>query len=111
MGTSPLTVRGASAHAEVESPHRGREVRSTMTPFAVERHDGDRHDWLGSHADDWVAAGLITPDQAASLQAYEAAHAAPVGGRLGPLAEAAAYVGAVLALIGGAVGLGPEWRA
>ena len=80
-----------------------------MTPFAVERHDGTRHDWLGSHADQWVAAGLITPEQAASLQAYEEAHAAPAGGRLGPLAEAAAFVGAVLALIGGAVGLGPEW--
>ena len=82
-----------------------------MTPFAVERHDGARHDWLGSHADDWVAAGLITPEQAASLRAYEAAHTAPESGRLGPVAEAAAYVGAVLALIGGAVGLGPEWGA
>ncbi len=76
-----------------------------MNPLAGERRD----DWLGSHAHDWVAAGLISDEQAVSLQAYEQAHVVAPGGRLGPIAEAAAYVGAVLALIGGAVGLGPEW--
>ena len=80
-----------------------------MTPFAVERHDDERDDWLGSHAHEWVVAGLITAEQAASLSAYEQAHAGAPRSTLGPVAEAAAYVGAVLALIGGAVGLGPEW--
>lgn len=73
-----------------------------MTPFAVERH-----------TQEWVTAGLISPAQARSLEQFEATHHCdeeaerPV--RLGPIAEAGAFIGTVLALIGGGIGLGPQW--
>jgi hypothetical protein len=73
-----------------------------MTPFAVERHTKE-----------WVTAGLISPDQARSLEEFEAAHhrpdEAPARVRLGPVAEAGAFIGTVLALIGGGIGVGPQW--
>lgn len=68
-------------------------------------------EWLGEHTGAWVDAGLITPTQAAALREFEAQ--LPVTGeaaqRLGPIAEAGAFVGTLLALIGGGVGLGPQW--
>lgn len=73
-----------------------------MTPFAVERHTRE-----------WVTAGLISPAQARSLEEFEAMHhraeAVPAPTRLGPVAEAGAFIGTVLALIGGGIGLGPQW--
>ena len=73
-----------------------------MTPFAVNDHTGE-----------WVAAGLISPAQARALEEFEATqHAAEEPARptrLGSVAEAGAYVGTVLALVGGGIGLGPQW--
>jgi hypothetical protein len=70
-------------------------------------------DRLDEHTSEWVTAGLISPAQARAIVEYDAAHhdvtiAAPPA-RLGPVAEAGALVGTVLALIGGGIGLGPQW--
>lgn len=82
-----------------------------MSPAAIERHDDAR---LDEQLREWSAAGLISDAQVSAVERYESERRSggrPLAGppRLGALSEAAAYVGTVLALIGGAVGLGPEW--
>lgn len=82
-----------------------------MTPFTFERRR-DTAEPLSTRTGHWVAAGLISPAQAHSIEEFEAAQPrtteAPPA-RLGPIAEAAAFVGTVLALIGGGIGIGPQW--
>lgn len=62
----------------------------------------------------WVAAGLITSEQAESIRAFEAeAKTSPPPTRerrVSLIAEALGYVGAALALAGAAVGLGQAWE-
>lgn len=64
--------------------------------------------------DRWLAAGLITAEQHASILAFEREAAA--GRRPAPerrvslIAEALGYVGTALALAGAAVGLGQTWE-
>jgi hypothetical protein len=65
--------------------------------------------WFDEHAAKWVDAGLISPDQASELRAFERGADAGRQARLGPIAEAAAYVGVVLSLVGGIIGLAPHW--
>lgn len=81
-----------------------------MAPTAIERR-GDHDDrWLDEHLHVWAEAGLISPQQVSAVHDFEAVHQpAPVTRRLGPVAEAGAFIGTVLAMIGGAVGLGPQW--
>lgn len=66
--------------------------------------------WLDEHSDAWVGAGLISPDEARAIREYESEG---VGGerpeRFGLVAEVAAYLGSVLALMGGAVVVGSRW--
>jgi hypothetical protein len=61
------------------------------------------------HLTRWVAAGLISADQAVAIRRFEAASASPAGGQPGPstgaradrrsqIAEAVGYVGAALAI-------------
>jgi hypothetical protein len=76
---------------------------------------GSTPTWFDEHAAKWVDAGLISPGQATELKAFERAadegRPADAGrpARLGPIAEAAAYVGVVLSLVGGVIGLAPHW--
>lgn len=82
-----------------------------MTPFTVERRR-DTTAPLSPRTRSWVAAGLISPAQAHSIEDFEAAQQGATEApppRLGPIAEAGAFVGTVLALIGGGIGIGPQW--
>jgi hypothetical protein len=69
---------------------------------------------LAADLERWVAAGLITSEQAESIRAHERAAAAarpPAGERrISLIAEALGYVGTALALAGAAVGLGQAWE-
>jgi hypothetical protein len=65
--------------------------------------------WIDDHAHQWSEAGLISEQQAAAILRYEAEgeHAEPQ--RLSIVAEVAAYLGSVLALMGGVAVVGPNW--
>jgi hypothetical protein len=58
---------------------------------------------LSGQLQTWRAQGLLTPEQAAAIAAYEAVHGEPRAPRRTLLAEALGYVGAALAV--GAVGM------
>jgi len=68
---------------------------------------------LAAYLERWVAADLISPEQAKAIAAHEGravAARAPAGERrISLIAEALGYVGAALALAGAAVGLGQAW--
>lgn len=57
----------------------------------------------------WTEAELISPDQAAAIAAFERARMGMSERRLPVLVEVAAFVGSVLALMGGAAAVGPNW--
>ena len=83
-----------------------------MTPATIERRGAHRHDtpWLDEHLGAWRSAGLISDAQASALHDFEVARQATEPEvRLGPVAEAAAFIGTILALVGAGVGLGPQW--
>ena len=69
---------------------------------------------LAAHLERWVAAGLISSEQAEAIGAHEREAAparAPAGERrISLIAEALGYVGTALALAGAAVGLGQTWE-
>lgn len=69
---------------------------------------------LAADLERWVAAGLITPEQAGSISAFEhrvTAERPPARERrVSLIAEALGYVGTALALAGAAVGLGQAWE-
>lgn len=83
-----------------------------MSAATIPRHE-QPHDerWLAQRVNAWTTAGLIDTAQAEALVRYESDHHEPAlpALRLGPIAEAGAFVGTGLALVGGAVGLGPQW--
>ena len=72
----------------------------------------ERRSWIRTHAHEWSDAGLISPDQAEAIIGYEAAESAVdhEPQRLSIVAEVAAYLGAVLALMGGIAVVGPNWE-
>ncbi len=78
-----------------------------MAPVTLEKSEGA---WLDSHAKDWVAAGLISAEQAELIRHHEQPGEAAPAPRLPLVAEVAAYIGSVLALMGGAAVVGPEWE-
>lgn len=65
--------------------------------------------WLTRHAREWVEAGFLSEDQAASILTYEQSETPPTNRRLTVVAEVAAYLGSVLTLAGGAAIIGPNW--
>jgi len=65
--------------------------------------------WLERHTTAWSHAGLITAAQADSIRAFERFGAPLAPRRLTLVAELAVYVGAVIALAGGAAIVGPNW--
>lgn len=68
----------------------------------------ERHDSIDRRADEWVAAGIISPGQAEEIKRFED-DGTESSGRLTVVAELAAYFGSVLALMGGAVFVGRRW--
>jgi hypothetical protein len=79
-----------------------------MAPSTLERRN---EAWLDGHAREWVAAGLISDQQAESIRHFEHLDdrqpAAPP--RLTTVAEVASYLGSVIAFAGGAAIIGPNW--
>ncbi len=67
-------------------------------------------DWLDEHAEHWVEAGLVSSDQVEAIRAFEH-HEVPAPPRLSIVAELAVYLGSVLALMSGAMMVGPNWEA
>ena len=70
---------------------------------------------LDRHVRQWVHADLISEQQARAIERYERSAAELPGGaaeseRLGLTAEVAAYLGSVLAVMGGTMVVGPRWR-
>ncbi len=77
-----------------------------MGPMNLDRRNGS---WLEGHVDKWVDAGLISAEQGAAISRYEHIGERAAPQRLPLLAEAASYVGSVLALMGGLAAVGPNW--
>ncbi len=96
--TGPGPRRGVSAEGAEGQPDPG----------------SPRHDGLAAGLERWVAAGLISGEQAEAIAAHERASAVarvPAGERrISLIAEALGYVGTALALAGAAVGLGQAWE-
>lgn len=70
-----------------------------------------KHDaWLVGHAEQWVEAGLISPQQATSIKHFEHLDEPPPQSRLTIVAEVASYLGSVIAFAGGAAIVGPNWE-
>jgi hypothetical protein len=65
--------------------------------------------WLDEHAERWLEHGLITNDQVDAIRAFEQHE--PERPRLSIVAELAVYLGSVLALMSGAMMVGPNWEA
>ena len=89
-------------------------MRTRLAVHAVASHPSDP-------LDEWVGAGLIAPDQAARIRAYEVARhdwpprfttatapAGPAGTSL--VVEALGYVGGVIMLVGAGILLGLVWE-
>ncbi len=89
--------RGVTAESAAIDPAAGAQGRS-----------------LAADLDGWVAAGLISREQADAIAAHERAAAAarkPTRERrVSLIAEALGYVGTALALAGAGVGLGQAWE-
>ncbi len=67
-------------------------------------------DDLDRRSTDWVAAGLISPEQRDAIRRFEAAGGGAPPRRLSLGAEVAVYVGSVFALSGGAMAIGNAWE-
>ena len=80
-----------------------------MISLFSNRTEAVGHDWLDEHAEQWVEHGLITSDQVDAIRDFEQ-HEAPEP-RLSIVAELAVYLGSVLALMSGAMMVGPNWEA
>jgi hypothetical protein len=65
--------------------------------------------WLDCHARAWSEAGLISAAQADSIVAFESVDESAPERRITLVAELATYLGAVIAVAGGAAIIGPNW--
>jgi hypothetical protein len=73
------------------------------------RTEGDGSRWLDEHADQWVGHGLVTSEQIEAILDFE--HHETAERRLSVPAELAVYLGSILALMSGAMMIGPNWEA
>ncbi len=78
-----------------------------MASDTLHREDGT---WLDGRIHDWVAAGLIAPDQAETIRRFEHLDQPVAPARLTVVAEVATYLGSVIAFAGGAAIIGPNWE-
>jgi hypothetical protein len=67
------------------------------------------HGWLDEHAEQWVERGLVTSDQIDAIRDFEQHESTEPS--LSIMAELAVYLGSVLALMSGAMMVGPNWEA
>lgn len=81
-----------------------------MISLFTSRPDGTDSDWLDEHAEHWVEEGLVTRDEVEAIRAFEH-HETPAPAGLSIVAELAVYLGSVLALMSGAMMVGPSWEA
>jgi hypothetical protein len=65
--------------------------------------------WLHDHVGSWRDAGIITGEQAERIEDFELHAEAVTPRRLSLVTEVAAYVGSVLAVMGGAAVVGSNW--
>ncbi|MFC2153338.1 DUF2157 domain-containing protein [Actinomycetota bacterium] len=65
--------------------------------------------WLHEHVGSWRDAGIISREQAERIEDFELHGEAPAPRRLTLVTEVAAYVGSVLAVMGGAAVVGSSW--
>lgn len=77
-----------------------------MSPSTL---DQEHTTWLERHARSWVEAGLISEDQAVAIAEFEGVRPREPQ-RLSTAAEVAAYLGSVLAIMGGAVAISGRWE-
>jgi hypothetical protein len=80
-----------------------------MISLFSNRAEAVGHGWLDEHAEQWVEHGLVTNDQVDAIRAFEQLELAQP--RLSIVAELAVYLGSVLALMSGAMMVGPNWEA
>ncbi len=73
------------------------------------RTEGDDSRWLEEHAGQWVDHGLVTSEQVEAIRDFE--HHETAERRLSVPAELAVYLGSILALMSGAMMIGPNWEA
>jgi len=66
--------------------------------------------WLHEHVGSWREAGIITQQQAERIEDFELHGEVPGQPRLSLVTEVAAYVGSVLAVMGGAAVVGSSWE-
>jgi hypothetical protein len=78
-----------------------------MAPSTLERKDVA---WLEGHAHEWIAAGLVSDEQVAAIRHFEHLDEPAAPQRLTLVAEVASYLGSVIAFVGGAVIIGPNWE-
>ena len=65
--------------------------------------------WLDEHAEHWVEQGLVSSEQIDAIRDFEQHDRAEP--QLSIVAELAVYLGSVLALMSGAMMIGPNWEA
>ena len=80
-----------------------------MISLFSNRTEAIGHTWLDEHAEQWVEHGLVTTDQVDAIRAFEQHERTEP--RLSIVAELAVYLGSVLALMSGAMMVGPNWEA
>ena len=73
------------------------------------RSEATDHSWLDEHTEQWVEQGLVSSDQVDAIRDFEQ-HERPEP-QLSMVAELAVYLGSVLALMSGAMMVGPNWDA
>lgn len=74
--------------------------------------ENDERHWLDDHVARWVEAGIVSPDQGRAIVGLELGEhpTQPAGRRLTVGAEAVAYCGSALALMGGAFVVARSWE-
>ena len=80
-----------------------------MISLFPNRTEAVGHGWLDEHAEQWVEHGLVTSDQVDAIRDFEQHERAEPQLSIG--AELAVYLGSVLALMSGAMMVGPNWEA
>lgn len=79
-----------------------------MISLFSNRTEAIRHGWLDEHSEQWVEQGLVTNEQLDAIREFERQRSDEP--RLSTVAELAVYLGSVLALMSGAMMVGPNWE-
>lgn len=91
---------------DASAPPEPSDEGDVMAPTTMERRNTT---WLTDHLRSWVDAGIITTQQAEDIERHEHVVGETPRQRLTLPAEVAAYIGSVLALMGGGAVVGSSW--